>query len=149
MLLSLRSWDKASNNKLMMVEATWSGRLTNTFCFTQNTPSVFTVHKAIGCIGRCIYILLNDERARLLPTVSRIDSAKDFVLWKQQSFASCFHIGFLLGLFFYPDNWSDTLLRNVCWISTAYTALYFRRQKSSQLQILLLQFKHLRAPCVP
>jgi hypothetical protein len=39
--------------------------------------------------------------------------------------------GFMLGLFFCPADGHDMFLRNVCWLSTGYTALYPRRQKSS------------------
>jgi hypothetical protein len=38
--------------------------------------------------------------------------------------ATCFHAGFLLGLFFDPDDGSDMFLRNVGWLSTDYAALY-------------------------
>jgi hypothetical protein len=35
--------------------------------------------------------------------------------------------GFLLCLFFHPKDIGDMLVRNVCWLSTDYTALYDRR----------------------
>jgi hypothetical protein len=41
------------------------------------------------------------------------------------------HAGFLLGLFFDPENRGDMFLRNVCWLSTDYMALYPRRQNDS------------------
>jgi hypothetical protein len=43
---------------------------------------------------------------------------------------TCFHALFLLRLFFDPEG-GDMFLRNVCWPSTDYTALYPRRQYSS------------------
>jgi hypothetical protein len=42
-------------------------------------------------------------------------------------FATLFHAGFSLGLFFDSEDGSDMFLRNVSWISTDYTALYPRR----------------------
>jgi hypothetical protein len=41
-------------------------------------------------------------------------------------FATCFHADFLLGLFFDPEDGGDMFLRNLCWLSTVYTALYPR-----------------------
>jgi hypothetical protein len=41
--------------------------------------------------------------------------------------AKCFHAGFLLGLFLYPEDRGDMFLRNVGLLSTDYTALYSRR----------------------
>jgi hypothetical protein len=42
--------------------------------------------------------------------------------------ATCFHASFLLGLglFLDPEDGGDTFLRNVCWYSTDYTALYLQ-----------------------
>jgi hypothetical protein len=40
---------------------------------------------------------------------------------------TCFHAGFLLGLFDTEDG-GDTFLRNIGWLSTDYTALYPRKQ---------------------
>jgi hypothetical protein len=37
---------------------------------------------------------------------------------------SCFHAGFLLGLFFDSDDEGDMFLRNISIPSTDYTALY-------------------------
>jgi hypothetical protein len=37
---------------------------------------------------------------------------------------TCFHAGFLLRLFFDPENGCDMFLRNVGGFSTEYTALY-------------------------
>jgi hypothetical protein len=48
-----------------------------------------------------------------------------------RALATCFHAGFLLSLFFSPEDGSDMLLRNVGWLSTDYTALYPRRWYSS------------------
>jgi hypothetical protein len=39
-------------------------------------------------------------------------------------FASCFHGGFLLGLFSGSEHDGDIFLRNVGWLSSDYTALY-------------------------
>jgi hypothetical protein len=41
---------------------------------------------------------------------------------------ACVHVGFLLSLFFDPENGGDIFLRNVGWLSTDFTALYPRRQ---------------------
>jgi hypothetical protein len=62
--------------------------------------------------------------------------------------STCFHAGFLLGLFFDSEDGGDIFLRNVGWLSADYTALYPRRQYSSQpppweSQILqLLSFRY-------
>jgi hypothetical protein len=50
--------------------------------------------------------------------------------------ATCFHAGFFLGLFFDPEDGGDMFLRNVGLLSTDYTALYPRGQKSSECQLL-------------
>jgi hypothetical protein len=42
----------------------------------------------------------------------------------KQDLATCFQAGFLLSLFFRPEYEGDMLLRNVCWLSVDYTALY-------------------------
>jgi hypothetical protein len=47
-------------------------------------------------------------------------------------YAICFLVGFLLDLFFDGDDGGDLFLRTVGWLSTEYTALYTRRQNSSQ-----------------
>jgi hypothetical protein len=44
--------------------------------------------------------------------------------------AACCHAGFLLGLFFDPDDGGDMFLGNVCWLSVEYTTLYPRTQNS-------------------
>jgi hypothetical protein len=45
--------------------------------------------------------------------------------------ATRFHAGFLLGLFFRPEDGGDIFLRNVGLILTDYTALYPRRYNCS------------------
>jgi hypothetical protein len=40
--------------------------------------------------------------------------------------ATFFHAGFLLDLFFEPEDGGDKFIRNVSWFSTKYTALYPR-----------------------
>jgi hypothetical protein len=40
------------------------------------------------------------------------------------------HAGFLLGLFFGPENTSDKFLQNVGWLSANYTVLYPKRHNS-------------------
>jgi hypothetical protein len=50
----------------------------------------------------------------------------------------CFHAGFLLGLFFNPENGGDMFLRNFGWFSTDYKALYSWRQNSSYLVLVHL-----------
>jgi hypothetical protein len=49
---------------------------------------------------------------------------------KETGLACCLlHAGFLLGLFFNPEDKGDISLRNVGCFSTDYTALYPTRQK--------------------
>jgi hypothetical protein len=45
---------------------------------------------------------------------------------------TCFHAAFLLGLFLHPEDGGDMFLQNVGWLSTDYTALYSKRQYSSE-----------------
>jgi hypothetical protein len=45
--------------------------------------------------------------------------------WKWM--ATCFHTGFLLGLFFNHEDGGDIFLQNISWLSIDYTALYPRR----------------------
>jgi hypothetical protein len=43
--------------------------------------------------------------------------------WKQvASTARCFHAGFLLGLFFHPEDGGNMFFQNVSWLPTDYTA---------------------------
>jgi hypothetical protein len=39
----------------------------------------------------------------------------------------CFRAGFLVGLFFGPEDGGDMFHRKACWLSTNYTLLYVRR----------------------
>jgi hypothetical protein len=50
-----------------------------------------------------------------------------------ESLFACYmlHDGFLLDLFFHPEDWDDMFLRNISWLSADYTALYIRRRNSS------------------
>jgi hypothetical protein len=41
-----------------------------------------------------------------------------------------FHTGFLLGLFFNPEDGGDMFLRNVGWLSTDYTARYIPEDRT-------------------
>jgi hypothetical protein len=41
--------------------------------------------------------------------------------------STTFDAGYLLGLFFDPEDRDDMFLRNVGWLSTDYMALYPRR----------------------
>jgi hypothetical protein len=50
---------------------------------------------------------------------------------KKRAWATCFHVGFLLRLPFYPEDEDDIFLRNVSWHWTDYTALYPRKCYSS------------------
>jgi hypothetical protein len=43
--------------------------------------------------------------------------------------ANCFHVRFLLGLFFEPEDGGDIFLRDVGSYSAEYTALYPRRSE--------------------
>jgi hypothetical protein len=45
--------------------------------------------------------------------------------------ATCSEAGFLLGLFFDPEDGCDKLLQNIGWLSTDYTELHRRRQNSN------------------
>jgi hypothetical protein len=47
-----------------------------------------------------------------------------------------FHAGFLLGLFYNPEDEADMFLRNVGWLPTDYKALYPRRQNSLKVKCL-------------
>jgi hypothetical protein len=40
-----------------------------------------------------------------------------------------FHAGFMLDLFFEPEDGGDIFFRNVGWLSAVYKALYPKRQK--------------------
>jgi hypothetical protein len=65
---------------------------------------------------------------------------------RRSKLATCIHAGFLLGLFLDPKN-GDIFLRNVGWLSTDYTVLYPRRQRSSlpplwEPQFLQMQTHH-------
>jgi hypothetical protein len=62
--------------------------------------------------------------------------------------ATIFHTGFLLGLFFGPEDGDDMFLRNVVWLSTDYTALYRRRRNSFSLQLVVHNMTNHR-PCEP
>jgi hypothetical protein len=46
------------------------------------------------------------------------------------SFLLPIHIGFLIGLFFYPEDGGDMFLRIVVWLSMDYTAFCPRRYNS-------------------
>jgi hypothetical protein len=46
--------------------------------------------------------------------------------------APCFHAGFLLGLLFDPEDGVDMFFRNICSVSTDYTALPRRWHSSSK-----------------
>jgi hypothetical protein len=48
--------------------------------------------------------------------------------------ATCFHTGFLLGLFFDPEDRGDMFLQNVSWLLTDHTALH--NLFSSQLTVI-------------
>jgi hypothetical protein len=52
--------------------------------------------------------------------------------------ATHFHTGFLLGLFFDPEDGGDMFLQNVSRLSTDYAALYPRRQNSSWLDTVFV-----------
>jgi hypothetical protein len=49
------------------------------------------------------------------------------------SHATCFYSGFLLMLFFDPEDGGDIFLLNVGWLSTDYTVLYPTRYNSSSM----------------
>jgi hypothetical protein len=53
----------------------------------------------------------------------------------EQTSSTCYllHAGFLLGLFFDPKDGGNMFLRNVGRLSMDYTALYPRRQNSSDI----------------
>jgi hypothetical protein len=53
-------------------------------------------------------------------------------MMKYLSYGTCFHAGFLLNLFFDPEDGGYMFLRNVGWHSADYMALYPRRLYSSQ-----------------
>jgi hypothetical protein len=61
-------------------------------------------------------------------------------------FAIWFRSGFLLDLFFDPEDGGDMFLRNVGWLSTDYMALYTRRQCSPNKKFIILVKFILRKP---
>jgi hypothetical protein len=61
-------------------------------------------------------------------TPSSPKKATDF---SEEHIATCFHAGFLLGLFFDTENGGEMFLRNVGCLSTDYMALYPRKWYSS------------------
>jgi hypothetical protein len=50
---------------------------------------------------------------------------------KEALLGTSFYAGFLLGLFFDPEEGGDMFLRNVDSLSTVYRELYPRRHRSS------------------
>jgi hypothetical protein len=47
----------------------------------------------------------------------------DIMLWQAEPvLATCFHAGFLFGVFFGPEDGGNMFLRNVGWLSTVYMA---------------------------
>jgi hypothetical protein len=61
----------------------------------------------------------------------RISQLLSITSWPLLCLPPGFHTAFLHGLFFDPEGGSDIFLRNVCWLSADYTALYPKRQNSS------------------
>jgi hypothetical protein len=58
-------------------------------------------------------------------------SHEEFCLLGYKAVWLCFYAGFLLGLFFDPEDGGDMFLRNVGWLSADYTALCRKRQNCS------------------
>jgi hypothetical protein len=86
----------------------------------------FEINETLHCIE--LYLLGYNavQYAESQPTFRR----NILPVWKQVALsllATCFHVGFLLVLFFDPEDGGDMFLRNAGWLSTDYMALYPRR----------------------
>jgi hypothetical protein len=53
------------------------------------------------------------------------------IRWQAALVAIYFHSGFLVGLFFDPEDGGDMFIRNGSWLSTDYKSLYPRREDCS------------------
>jgi hypothetical protein len=60
-----------------------------------------------------------------------VGTEKDTKIFVLVLFATCFEAGFLLGLYFKPEDGGVMFLLSFSRISALYTALYSRRQNSS------------------
>jgi hypothetical protein len=114
--------------------------------FRQATTYFFTVAKSdrtkSSFFTVAIYLLSKDLHARYydefylvgckaVQSVGNKETSKKQVESGASSACCRLHEGFLLGLFFYPENEGRNFLRNVGCLSMGYTALYSRRENSS------------------
>jgi hypothetical protein len=86
-------------------------------------------------ITPCSFGKATDGAQQRVLSIFRVDEKAEFCLPPAFTLVSllttCFHAGFLLGSFLYPENGGDIFLRNDVYFSADYTALYPRRQISS------------------
>jgi hypothetical protein len=67
--------------------------------------------------------------------------ARSTVFWNITScsalLAACFRAGIFLELLFYPEDGGHMFIRNVCWLSTDYMALYLHNHRCENLKAYL------------
>jgi hypothetical protein len=91
------------------------------------------LHKSLPsvCVCMCIPLIVATQSSmKTFPRQRSILGSVVFYVWKQVEsravLVTCFHSGFLSGLFFEPKCGGGMFLRNDAWFSTENTALYSR-----------------------